>query len=173
MPWKTGRSNPALGLPQVQLVAAQIDTVAGCAIGTIAQYEDETQGPAEFIYLPGVAGVAAGDLVTYDLIPGSPVVTRLTAAIAAASGRPVAVAIAPVGAGQFGWYQISGTAIVNIAGAGVVGPLYATATAGSGSSASTAGAQIDGSRISTAVGTPAAGKVYATINRPRCQTQIT
>lgn len=173
MAWKTGRNNPALGLPQVQSLAAAIDVAAQVPVGTIALYEDETQGPAEFIYLPGVASTVAGDIVLYDLNPAAPATARATVALGANSGRDVAVAIAPVVAGNYGWYQISGVAIVNIAGAGIVGPLYGTATAGNGSSGTTAGSQISGARISVAVGTPAAGQSYVTLNRPRFQTQIT
>jgi hypothetical protein len=78
-----------------------------------------------------------------------------------------------VGAGQYGWYQIGGLAIVSAVAGTVAGVCMATATAGSVGNTADAGDQILGARISSAVGTPAANKSYATINRPYVQGQIT
>lgn len=169
MTFITGPNAP-LGVPAT---VTPVDTVARVPLGTIQTFVDPIQGPGELIYLPGVASCAAGDLVSYDLLPGGVATTRALAAGLANSGRPVAVALVPVLAGQFGWFQIGGVAIANVAGAGVVGPVFATSTAGSVSSATTAGAQISGAVISAAVGTPAAGKAYVTLDHPRAQTQIT
>lgn len=170
MTWKTGANAP-LGLLPVNPTTPDAAITTGTPVGTIRQFIDETQGPAEMIYLPGVASTVAGDLVSYNLLPSGPTTTRLLAAAAAASGLPVAVALGASVAGKYGWYQISGVAIVNIAGSGAVGPLYATATAGSGSSTQGSGHQINSARIVAAVGTPAAGQSYVQINRPACQTQ--
>jgi hypothetical protein len=165
-------ANAALGVPTFNL--ASVDVVAKVAVGTIVKATDDVNlGDAEFIYLPGVANTVGGDLVTYDLLPGAPFVTRATAAAFANSGQSVAVALVAIPAGSFGWYQISGVAIVNVTAASAAGKLFLTATAGQANSAATAGAQVLGARLSTAIGTPAAGQAYATLNRPSVQSQIT
>lgn len=172
MTWKTGANSP-LGLAAVNPTLADTAIPNGTPVGTVRNFIEDTQGPGELIYLPGVASLVAGDMVYYDLLPSGPTVVRSNVGVGANTGRLVAVALGPVLAGQYGWYQISGVAIVNIAGAGAVGPLFVTATSGQGSSATTAGSQVSGARISAAVGTPAAGKSYVTLDRPRLQTQIT
>lgn len=170
MAWKTG-PNTQLGLAQAN-PATPDSALAGTPIGTIATFYDDAQGPAEFIYLPGVAGLVAGDVVSYDLTPGAQAITRHSSA-APNTGRPVAVAIGAPQAGQYGWFQISGVASVNVTAGSAVGNAYGTATAGSLNSAAVNGDQIIGARLTTAVGTPAAGKAYLTLNRPSVQTQIT
>lgn len=170
MAWKPGPNAPlgvANGVPTTP------DVTAVVPVGTIREFYEDTLGPAELIYLPGVAATVAGDLVEYDLTPGAQLTVRHSNATASNSGRGVAVALAAVVAGQFGWYQISGVAIVNATAASAVGPCMATATAGSVNSAADAGDQILNARLTTAVGTPAAGKAYLTMTRPFVQGQIT
>ncbi len=111
--------------------------------------------------------------MVYDLLPSGPTTARAVETTFANSGRPVAVAMAATVAGMFGWYQISGIAAVNATAASAAGAMNLTATAGSVNSAANAGDQVVGARLSSAVGTPAAGKAYATLNRPCMQTQIT
>ena len=174
MPWKTGRNNPALGVPpMLGTPSGTPDTSAQVPVGTIAVFEDEVQRYGEFIYLPGALSVGAADAVAYDLSPAGASVLRLSNANASNSARPVAWAVQALGAGTFGWYQISGLAIVNVNAGAVAGPMFASVTAGSVTHTPDAGDQIAGARLSSAIGTPAAGKAYATINRPRMQTQIT
>lgn len=170
MPFKTSYNAP-LGQPAFDLKG--VDTVARMAIGSVMKVYDDLLGEAEFIYLPGVAGTLAGDHVVYDLLPGAPTSTRSTAAGQANSGSVSAVAQAAIGAGQFGWYQISGVAIVNVVAGTVAGRAFLSATAGQLTSTAAAGAQLIGSRISSAVGVPAAGQAYVTLNRPAVQGQIT
>jgi hypothetical protein len=169
MAWKSGANSP-LGVAAPNGVA---DTAAQVAVGTMAKFFDDTLGEGEFIYLPGVANTAIGDLVEYDLSPVGPVTVRHSNATASNSGRPVAIAMSASIAGTFGWYQISGVAIANAVGGTGVGVAMGSATAGSFGAAADAGDQILGARISSAVGTPSAGKVYATISRPFVQGQIT
>lgn len=76
--------------------------------GVIVQAVEPQLGAGEFIYLPGAASMAAGDLCQYDLL--APAITRgsFTANIAA----PICVAMAPIDAtSKWGWYQIEGMAI--------------------------------------------------------------
>lgn len=172
MAWKTA-SNPALGLANFNPVV--VDTTAVTPVGTIACAYDDVYGMGEFIYLPGVAATVSGDLVHYDLSPVGVVTTRaVSAAGVTNSGRPLAVALGAVLAGQFGWYQIAGVAIVNVAAGAVAGVAGLTgANAGSLTSTLSAGNQVLGARLSSAIGVPAAGKAYYTMNRPCMQGQIT
>lgn len=173
MAWKTGPNAPLGVWNDIAASAAQLDTVARVPIGTIREYVEDTLGPAELIYLPGVVNTVAGDLVEYDLTPGAQATIRHSNATASNSGRPVAVALSATGAGTFGWYQISGCAIVNATAASAVGACFATATAGSVNSAADAGDQILNARLISAVGTPAAGEAYLMMQRPFVQGQIT
>lgn len=173
MPFKTG-PNAALGVPPITGTPAGVpDTTPVVPVGTIVTMVDEVQGPGEFIYLPGVASLAANDIVLYDLPPAGVTVTRHSNATGSNSGRPVAVAQAALTATQYGWYQISGVAVVNAVAGTVAGVCMATATTGSVGNTADAGDQILNARISSAVGTPAAGKAYLTMNRPFVQGQIT
>lgn len=168
MAWKSGANAP-LGYP----VPGNVDASALVAVGTIAKFYDDTQGEGEFIYLPGVASTAAGDLVEYDLAPAAQVTVRHSNATASNAGRPLAVATAATIAATFGWYQIGGVAIISTTAAQAAGNVYGTATAGAVGNTLDAGDQILNARLSTATGTPAALKAYATINRPFVQGNIT
>lgn len=172
MAWKPGPNSP---LGMVNVNPAIVDpAVTNTPVGLINLFVEDTLGYGELIYLPGVAGLVAGDVVFYDLAPAGAAVVRATTAVGANTGRVVAIAVGAPQAGQFGWFQISGTAICNVTGTGSINaPLFTTATAGGLSSTATAGAQIAASRSVSAVGTPSAGKLYATLNRPQMQTQIT
>ncbi len=170
MPFKTSY-NAGLGIPRLDL--QDTDLTPKFAIGAVVKGVDDTLGEAEFIYLPGAANTVIDDAVVYDLAPGAQATTRLANNAQNNTGRPVAVAKGACLAGMYGWYQISGVCIVNATAASAAGAMFTTATAGSVNSAADAGDQILGARLSTAVGTPAAGKAYATLNRPCMQGQIT
>lgn len=170
MPFKTSY-NSALGVPTINL--AGVSTVALLAVGTVVKGFDDVQGEGEFMYLPGVASLAEGDFVAVDLNPGGPAVVRSLAATHANSGQVIACAMAAIPAASYGFYQISGVAIGNVIAATAAGRGFVSATAGQLTSVAAAGAQMLGGRISTAVGTPAAGKAYVTMNRPFVQGQIT
>lgn len=172
MAWKPAANAP-LGLPNVLPVNPDPAPPSGIMIGLIAPFVEDTQGPGQLIYLPGVAGLVAGDLVAYDLTPGAQAVVRAVTPAVSNSGRPVAVAISAPQAGQYAWFQISGVAIVNAIAGTAVGPAMGSATAGSVGSAAVAGSQILGSRILSAVGTPSAGKSYMMIDHCNMQGQIT
>ena len=168
MAWRSG-ANSALGYPDPN--ATQPDTTAKATPGTIASFIEDTLGPAILLYTVGVAGLIAGDVVYYDMLPGNPTTVRVSASNAH-SGRALAVAINAPQAGQYGWFQITGVAIVNVLAGAVLGPAFASATAGSLTSTAGAGGQIDGMSLSSGVGTPSAGKAYASINYPTMQTQV-
>ncbi len=78
-------------------------------LGMQARAFDPVYGEGEFILLKGIASTAVGSLVIYD---PTTYATTLCATTANQS-RPVAVAMsANIVATTFGWYQVSGTAIV-------------------------------------------------------------
>jgi hypothetical protein len=78
--------------------------------GMIVQASDPTFGMGEFILLAGVASTAIGDLVTYNTVS----FTTTRCPVTANLGQPVAVAMsANTAATTWGWYQISGVAVVN------------------------------------------------------------
>lgn len=168
--WKPGPNAP-LGVANGIPTAA--DTTPAVPVGTVREFFEDTQGPCELIYLPGAANVAAGDVVVYDLTPGAQSITRHVKDTFANTGRPVAVALAATVAGQYGWFQIGGVALVNTVAGTVAGVAMGTATTGNLGNTADAGDQILNARILTARGTPAANQSYVQINRPCTQSQIT
>jgi len=121
----------------------ETDTVQNFVFGSgpVRAY-DPLLGFGEFIYLQGVASTIAGSLVTYNPFTG---VTTLAAATANSS-LPIAVALAPTVAGLFGWYQISGVAVVSNNATAAAGNAFQKATGQIGSAA-VAGTQILGAQI--------------------------
>ena len=134
-------------------------------IGTIVKAKDFLLGEGEFIYLKGVASTAVGDLVGYQSLAGSGTTVNATSTRTVAATRgPVAVAMSANVANQFGWYQISGNAVINCAAAIAANALiYASATAGSVSTV-TASQKVDGAVC--IVASAGAGTINAQINRP-------
>ena len=127
--------NNTIGMPPV----TTIDAAAKMPLGTMGYAVDPVLGGAEFVYLPGAANTVLGSLVTYN--QATP--TTTLAATGAQNGNPVAVAMAPVLAGQFGWYQICGQArIAKTTGAAIAlgAALLLSATAGAIVTAATPGA---------------------------------
>src|SRR4029450_2020625 len=97
----TIQENALLGQP-----IADASTVARQALGTIMRAKDPLYGTGEFIYLKGVALTVVGSAVLYN--PDD----FATSLLAANDIGPVAVAMSASVAGQFGWYQIQGKAVV-------------------------------------------------------------
>lgn len=159
---RTGKNAP-LGVP---VFTTAHDNTATMNVGDIVHGYDDVLGEGEFIWLPGAAGVLAGDLVVYDLTPSAAAVARTVAATHINSGRPVAVAANDTGVGGYGWFQISGLAVVNAVAGAAVGMPFLTSTPGAVTSTDAAGVEVTGARINSPVGTPSAGKVHMTLNRP-------
>lgn len=171
MGWKTGLNAP-LGAPLID--PTTVHDSEDYPIGTIISGYDDTQGYGEFIFLPGVASCTEGDLVVYDLVPAAEATVLALTTTHDNSGRPVAVALGAVVAGKYGWFQITGVAIVNVAASFAAGnKVFMTTTAGTVDDAAVAGAQVLGAISSSAIGTPAAGQAYVTMNRAFLQGQIT
>jgi len=128
-----------LGLQPCQ----QASTTQNHPLGTRATFRDDAYGSAEFIYLKGVAGTTVGSWACYfeddhstNLVEGG-----------GAYGGPVAVAMSACGAGEFGWYQITGKALgLCAADYSDNGPVYATVTPGVIDDAVVSGDKVSGAR---------------------------
>jgi hypothetical protein len=116
------------------------------------------EGMKEYIYLSGVASTAAGDAVVYHedgstvrLVTGTP-------------AGPVAIALAATIAGTYGWYQILGSATVNVAASFADnGLIFSTATAGTVDDAIVADSQVLGAVGRSAI---ASGQATVQLNHP-------
>jgi len=149
---------------------ANTETTAKHALGTIVRASDPTYGEGEFIYLLGVASTAVGSVVTYDATTHQTVLC----AVAGAIPRPIAIAMSANVASQYGWYQISGVAVVkkqctvSLAAGAAVGVLSTGLIAGTASLKEIFGAAV------AAVASATAGRttVQVSINRPHKQGRI-
>lgn len=144
-------------------------------LGSIKRAFDPTYGEGEFICLLGVAGTAVGALVIYNSTTYQTTLCPSTANLA----QPVAVAMSANLAATFGWYQISGSAVVlkqtnhQIAGNLAVGISSSAGKIVSSGSAG-AGKEIEGARKSVAgTAASAATTCVIIIDRPAMQGRIT
>src|SRR6266404_7694882 len=117
---KVGASLATVGL------LTDVDTSQRNTLGTRTQDD----GSGEYIYMPGVASLAAGDWVMYSLATFVP--TRLLNDAGSATAGLVAVAMGAILAANFGWFQVFGVVLVaNVATTSSVSfSLYRTSTAG-------------------------------------------
>lgn len=145
-------------------------------VATIVRGADTAsgQGAGEFIYLPGVASLAVGSVVTYNPLAKTVTLAPHTANL----NSPVAVAMsANTATTSYGWYQITGVAVIKrITGAKTSPsvPLFLSATAGSVQSVASAGKQIVSCvTVNAATVASATTTIQALINRPFAQGQIT
>ena len=139
---------------------ADTSTTQQHALGTIVRAVDEVYGEGEFVYLKGVASTVVGSVVIFD---SKLATTTLTVA---GSKGPAAVAMSANVANQFGWYQVSGSAVAKAGTVVANASPYVTATAGTIDDAIVSGDKIDGARFKTADGTPAAGFAVLQLARP-------
>lgn len=156
-----------LGVPNIYAVSStQLEPE-----GTIIRGNDTATsgyGGGEFIYLKGVASTVVGSLVTYNPYVHSTTLSANTANQAA----PVAVAMAANLAGEWGWYQIAGAAVIKKT-AVKVNPnvaLYQSATAGRVMSTAASGKQLVNARsLNAATVASATSTIIALIQRPFLQ----
>lgn len=143
-------------------------------LGQIVRATDPTYGEGEFIYLLGVASTVVGSVAKYNAT------TYLTELITVSNGKnkgvPVGIAMSANVASQYGWYQISGNAVIKKTGVAVTPqvPVFISATTGRIKVLASAGQQILGAQtanLTTIVTTTST--VVVTINRPHTQGQIT
>ena len=160
-----------------QSIASAAST-AVVPVGTEIRAVDATLGEATFKYLPGCASTASttfvGTMVTYSIHASGQASTAATANTAN-QGRPVAVCMAKVLSGQYGWFQIVGQASIKKTAVKVspASKIFQSATKGR-----ITGATASGKQILNAVATPTATVASATstviveINRPFLQGQV-
>lgn len=160
--------NPRIGL----LPIASFESTQSLPLGTIILAADPTYGVGEFIYLPGIASTAVGSLVTYNTLS----YTTALAAVGTNKPQPIAVAMsANIVATTFGWYQISGMAVmkksctISLAAGAAVGVLTTGLVAATGT-----GKEIEGALVAV-VASAAAGRttVSVVIARPKMQGRVT
>ena len=140
------------------------------APGMIVNAIDPTYGGGEFICLPGCASTIVGSVVRYN---ATSFATTLLANTANAV-EPVAVAMsANAATTTWGWYQISGQAVMaktavillpNVA-------VYISATAGKVKALQSTGLQITAAKTGSATTASASGTVVVFINRPHVEGQ--
>lgn len=153
---------------------ADTSTTQKHPLGQRCSASDPTYGQGEFIYLLGVGSTVVGSVVKYNAT------TYQTALLSVTNGKnkgvPVAVAMSANVASQYGWYQISGNAVVKKTTVAVTPqvPIFISATDGRIKVLASAGQQILGAQtanLTTIVTTTST--VVVTINRPFTQGQIT
>lgn len=141
-------------------------------LGMIVRAVDPTYGEGEFILLPGVASTAVGSVVTYNTTS----YTTALAAVGANKAQPIAIAMsANTSSSTWGWYQISGVAVVkktctvSLAANAAVGVLTTGLIAGTGS-----GKEVQGALVA-AVASATAGRttVRVVMSRPHMQGRVT
>jgi len=158
-------------LPGAQPIA-NTETVQKHVLGTLVRAWDPTYGEGEFIYLLGVGSTVVGSLVTYNATSYLTALSPDTAAFQA----PVAVAMSANVASQYGWYQVSGNAVIKKTAVAVTPQvkIYQSATPGRVMPTSASGKMILGAKTANLT-TIASGTstVVVTINRPHMQGQIT
>ena len=160
------------GLMGAQPIANNSTTQAH-ALGTIVRATDPTYGEGEFIYLLGVASNEVGFMSIYNAT------TYQTALVTVTNGKgkgnPVGIAMAATVASEYGWYQISGNAVIKKTTVACLPqvPIFISATTGRMKTLLSAGQQILGAQtanLATIVSTTST--VVVTINRPHTQGQI-
>ena len=164
----TGIISPAA----VSSGVATLYPVAPASLGSTVWATDPTYGSGEFMLLVGVNGTTAGMAVIYNTT------TWQTALLTVANGKnkgvPIAVAMSNCTAGLFGWYQVSGNAIMLKTSVAVTPgvPIYISATSGRIKVLTSTGQQIVGAQtanLTTIVTTTST--VVVTISRPNTEGQ--
>ena len=135
---------------------------------------DPTYGEGEFILLVGVASTVIGACVTYSPTTWQTALSPNTANLS----QPMAVAMSANLAASFGWYQISGLAVVKKTAVKVDPALarrmYQSATTGRLMQTSAAGKNILGlASANLATVTSTTSTVVCSMNRPHFQGPIT
>ena len=173
-------ASPGLGYAPIASTNAAITSMyvggrkPGPELGDIIRAVDPVYGAGEFIFLLGVASTVVGSLVTWSGGLGAPTFQTALAPSTANLAQPVAVAMSINLAGFYGWYQISGNAVIATNGTLATGPAPVY-LAGSGQITSTAaaGKQVVNAQNVSATGTPSTGLAVVFIDRPFAQGAIT
>jgi hypothetical protein len=138
---------------------AELSTSALHTVGQRVKAKDYHYGEVEFVYLPGAASVATGDLVTFDEKSG------VTAQAVQGSRGPLAVAMSDCVAGDYGWFAVSGCVPVKTdAGSAIkLGAAFLCATVGAATDVLQEGEKVDGLAIKAQ---PSGGFVTCRLSAP-------
>jgi hypothetical protein len=157
--------------PAVGPDLTNVDDVAKFRINQeVDGFDDGLQKEGSFIYLNGVASTVVGSLVTYAANQGTTTLAPATGGIG-----QVAVAMAAIVLGKFGWYQVRGLAAVKCPNSVAIdADVFAlAATPGSVDDAVVASEQILNAKFASDTGSPASGLAYVQIDHPFFQGRIT
>lgn len=138
--------NPIAGNQQINMASEWMQH----PLGTELQAWDSILGEGTFVYGQGFVGCVAGSLVAYN--PA----TNVMKAAAAGDLGPVAVAMAPTSGTQFGWFQRTGQAVVQIAGSVAANAPAYIATAGKAGSTVVAGSRMQNAKFAAVSSGPTA-----------------
>jgi hypothetical protein len=149
------------------------DTVQRHPEGMLTHAVDPTLGGGEFLYLKGVVNTVAGSVVTYNQISHATTLSP-AGAVSGILGAPAAVAMSANVANQWGWYQVTGVAVVAKDGSAPAAgaPVYFAAAAGQVTATPAAGRELNGAGFAASA-LAGATTVQVTISRPFVQGAIT
>lgn len=150
----------------------ETETTQAHKLGTIVRATHDTYGEGEFIYLLGVASTVVGSVVTYNASTWQTTLIPNTANLAAS----VAVAMAANVAAQYGWYQISGLAVVKKTNVSwePQKAAFISGTAGRVMDTAASGKQIlNAKSANLTTTTTTTSTIILEINRPFAQGQVT
>lgn len=142
---------------------ADTSTVQLLPLGTRIRAQDGAStayGVGEFIYLKGVASTVVGSVVTYNQDDHS------TALIVANAIGPVAFAMSACVASEFGWYQIYGKAVADVAAGFADNANCYTSSTGVIDDTIVAGDLIKNCKGASAIDTPSTGLAEVEIQYP-------
>jgi hypothetical protein len=153
---------------------ADTSTVQNHPIGYEVQAYDVTYGVGKFIYLKGATNTVVGSMVTWAADTGATELSPDTAK----SGRPIAVSMSANAATGYGWYQVSGSAVIKKTAVkvdpAVANRVFQSATIGRAMQTSASSKQILGARWSSLTTiTSTTSTAVATISYPHVQGNIT
>lgn len=169
----TGSWVPSENTLGIQPIALSSTTQNHPVATVIRAYDTNgTYGYGEFIYLLGVASTIVGSLVSYNATTGQTTLVPSTANLA----TPVAVAMSANVAGQYGWYQIGGYAVlakINTVNATPQPKIYISASAGLVTTVSTSSKQVLGCKgANLATVASATTALVCLLDRPITQGQL-
>ena len=161
-------SNNELGIQPIAVTS----TIQNHPLGKEVDAYDSVLGGGRFKYLLGVANTVIGSLVKWNATTWQTALMTNTANQAV----PVGVAMSANVASQYGWYQISGNAVIKKTAVTVNPqvPVFLSGTSGRVKVLASAGLEVLGARTAnlTTV-TSTTSTVTVTIDRPFAQGQIT
>lgn len=153
-----------LGSTQLGMVGTGVDSSARLAQGQIVTASDPWWGTGEFLYGRANGSIRGFGLCvctpTFDSTLGSWRHDLTEVPNTANLGRMLAVSLAPLSAGQYGWFCVSGLVPVNCSASVAADTTFGIAAAGQGG-ANSAGKQVLNARIVAAGATTVAKVGYA------------